>query len=140
MAAGDLVVADHQCEVRTTLFGATSNIEWVGVEGLDDQEVKVADLDLTGDGMGPGIDRLAARTVVNTFQIRNATPATLETHLGTFKTAWSLGATTTFHFRLRGTKHYLNGRTRRYTVDQSKTKFGLIRITAEFYATDPTIH
>lgn len=134
------VSADFQVEVNSLLMGDGTNYEIVDVHGLEDIIAKTADLDLLGDGEAPGVDRLGAHDIALTVEMYDATPSTLNTRWEAFKTAWALGATTTFTWQLSGAKRYVNGRTRGYTPDYSHRTFGIITVVGVFRATDPVVH
>ena len=48
MAAGDLVVADWQVELRSTLMGRTTVYKLAGLDGLGEPPVRSRDVELFG--------------------------------------------------------------------------------------------
>lgn len=145
MADGDLVVADYQAEIRTTLLGATTTCLFdrsTPISGLGNS-VKDQDVDLAhGDGGYAGTDRVASRIITLPILIRTGVASTAGAAFKTLNdTTWAKSATDlTLYMKLPGLgKFYLTGRPRGVAEDFSNIDRGLIRCLLTFVANSPTI-
>lgn len=118
----------------TWLAGPGTGVHIVMARGLESQNVKDADLDLLGDGVVFGQDRLAAKTVVLELNLEAATEAALQTLLDEFQEAWEPAGDKLLVWMRRGTLRHLTGRTRRHQVDETLSHGLSIDILAEFVA------
>lgn len=141
MAAGDLVVADWQLELRTTLMGATTDYvidrDAGGVGGLLDVAVKMPETDYAhADGSFAAEGYQAARTIT--------VPLVLDgfAALSTMQTVWAPSTTDLpLYFRIPDIgKKYVNGRPLGLVADTALAAMGAIRVLCSFRATDPTIY
>lgn len=145
MPAGDLVVADYQLELRTTLMGAGTSykIGPQGIAGLGEPNVKTSDTELAhADGSYLGRDYLEPRTITVDFSLVASTPAAAGVLLVNLKTVWAKSEATdlALHFRLPGIgKKVVTGRPRGLVEDTTAIKFGFVRALATFYCGNPTI-
>lgn len=146
MAAGDLVVADWQVELRTTLMGATTAIEIDrtrgGISGLFDEAVELPESAYVhAPGSFIGMAREGARTATFALEI-TGTATTALTALETMRTVWKAGtAVEPLHFRVPGYgKSYVNGWPAGVIADTTTMDFGVISLLATFRITDPTIY
>ena len=145
MAAGDLVVADWQYELRTTLMGDGSDFpidraRRSSFTPLGSVSVKSRDVDLvSGEGMYAGTDRLGSRTFTLPL-FYEGTTANCGLAIQTMETAWAASATDiVFYGRIPGVgKFHISGRPRNLTVDFADMDFGVIRFLGVFVAPDPT--
>lgn len=149
MAAGDLVVADYQIELRATLMGDGSNYpldfdqrqQWMP---LGEGSTKTADVELLHANGSYGSDDFDGPLVFNfPFIIDATTHATAETRAKTLReTVWATSSTDIpLYQKLPGIgKFYVMGRPRKpYVENRSEAQFGTIRVLATFVALDPTI-
>lgn len=145
MAAGDLINADYQAELRTTLMGPTSNYPITGIAGISVADIVKYDLPkLLADGVFQGSHFYASRVVTLTMNVVGTTEANLQSRMDTLETAWAK-STSDIYFVLRlptWGKKRLAGRPIRFdrpefTPEQvaAKTVRG---VRAQFEAGDPT--
>lgn len=145
MAAGDLITADWQLELRAVLMGATSVYQLddrTGITGLGEPPAKTADTDLAhADGAYGSRDYRSTRIITVGLFIHRATPALAMTSLATLKAAWAPATTDIpLHLRLPGLGHVsLTGRPRELDVSITRLKFGRVDCLGTFVALDPTI-
>lgn len=141
MPAGDLVVADWQLELRTTLMGATTDYvidkDAGGVGGLLDVSVAMSETEYAhADGAFAGDAFSAARTAT--------VPLVLDgfTALTAMQAVWAPSLTDLpLHFQLPDIgKRYVNGRPLGLVADLTMAAGGTIRVLASFRITDPTIY
>lgn len=145
MPAGDLVVADWQYEIRTTLMGDGSDFPLDrdrrrSYTPLGDVSVKAQDVVLSsGDGSYAGADRKGPR-IFTLPLVYVGTSANCGLAIQTMETAWAPSTTDiTLHGRIPGVgKFVVNGRPRGLAVDFANMDFGEIRFLATFVALDPT--
>lgn len=148
MPAGDLVVADGQLELRTTLMGAGTiyGIDRDGgaVSGLLSSVAKYAESEyLHADGSFVGDQFQAARTATVALKIQGATVAATWAGLSAMRSVWAPDATAEIPLYFRWPslgKQYVNGWPLGIVEDISMSEFKLIRVLASFRITDPTIH
>ncbi len=145
MAAGDLVVAAYQLELRTTLMGAGTSykIGPQGISGLGEPNVKTSDTDLShDDGTYLGRDYLEPRIITVDFSLVGSTAAAAGTLLVGLKAIWVKSEATDLplHFQLPGIgKKVVTGRPRGLVEDTTQIRFGFVRALATFFCGDPTI-
>lgn len=143
MPAGDLVVADHQFELRTTLtgFGTPYLIAYESIAGIGNPAPKVNDADLGHDkGAYLGRDYPAVRVITIPYVLRG-TAAAVGANFKALCTAWASSETDLpLHGRLPGFgKFTVTGRPRGLLDDLSQANRGVIRALATFVAGDPTV-
>lgn len=142
MPAGDLVVADWQGEIRTTLFGADLDLGLARqnpVSGLGVPPIKDTDLAWAQkDGSYGGRDFYSPRVVTVAFLLEGA-PATALASLKTLHTIWAPSSVDiTLYLRLPGFgKFYLSGRPRGVTdsIDVLSADFVSVDALATFVTT-----
>lgn len=149
MAAGDLVVAPYQFELRTTLMGDGTiyglDRSGGGVSGLFDDPAKFAETEyLHADGSFIGEQHNGARTASLALKIQGDTETATWAGLSAMRTIWAPDATAAvplyFQFPSIG-KKYVNGWPLGLVgVDISMAVFKQIRVLASFRITDPTIY
>jgi len=144
MAAGDLVVADWQLELRTTLTGATTVYKIRHISGLGEPPVKARDVALDGqDGSYAAPDYRGPRIILVEYLISNATATAAFNSLTTLKTAWAPAiADIPLFARVPGWGRFsVQGRPRGLDEDvrHSQINRGLISVVGEFHALSPTI-
>ena len=144
MPAGDLVVADYQFELRTTLMGEGSNYLIVGAPtGFGVPAVKSADVELHhDDGSYGSPDYHGVRVITIPLEMTASTASTAMQYFDALVTAWAPSTTDIpLYFRLPyWGKKYVNGRPRGLSEDLSKVPYGIVRAIAVFVALDPTIN
>lgn len=144
MPAGDLLTANSQFEIRTTLFGTGNNSVWIAreqIEGIGIVEPKTSDVDLWGQ---PGAEGNPEYDDVRVISIPTlivaATPATAISALATLRTAWANSTTDIpLCFRLGGVKMKVTGRPRGGRDDLSRLHMSIIEVLLRFDGLDPTI-
>jgi hypothetical protein len=144
VAAGDLVVADYQAELRGTLTGAGTDfcptMGWIGGLGI---VAKTADTDLAhDDGTYPGRDYRASPTLTFPYAIHKRCDADAAGAL--YRDLLDLWApsevTLPLHFRLPGFgKVLVNGRPRGLVPNLNHLSMGIVTALAMFYLPDPTL-
>lgn len=144
MPAGDLVVADWQAELRSTLMGATTVFKIVGFDGLGEPPVRSRDVELFGqDGSYGSPDYRGPRILLITLHIVQTTSALAFTSLSNLMTAWAPSTTDIpLYFRVPGWgKVHVDGRPRGLEADLDVAKMAAHVITCigEFHALTPTI-
>lgn len=145
MPAGDLVVADYQLEIRTTLMGDGTNYA-LGpygqtIKGLGVPTPKTADVELYHDGGAYGSpDYMGIRIISVPFEL-GGTPAQVGGWVKDLNTAWAPSTTDIpLYMQLPGFgKFYVNGRPRGFDADLTNLQFGIVTGEAYFTALDPTI-
>lgn len=144
MAAGDLLSADWQLELRTSLFGAgqtwdNSTGGWTGLGGTATKTQDVS-LDQT-DGEIAGTDRRGPRLLTFPLETGGSSPATAMADLSDLLDAWAPSTTDVeLHLRLPGWGHFMvAGRPRGAAEDLSLVHAGIVKVLATFYCPDPTI-
>lgn len=144
MAAGDLVVADFQAEIRTTLFGDGTNygIDFKNIEGLGTAPVRSTDVELDqADGSYGSPDVYGPRVIIIPI-VFEGTPSNVGSWAKTWQTTtWAKSSTDIpLYMQLPGFgKFHVNGRPRGFDVDITRIGFGIITAEATFVALDPTI-
>lgn len=145
MAAGDLVVADYQVELRTTLTGARTpfQIGPDGITGLGEPPVKSGSDSSLGhaDGSYQGRHYTEPRVITVDYSIKG-TPAQAGARLKLLKTMWAKSEATALplHLRLPGLgKMVVTGRPTALVEDTTLLKFGFVRALATFECGDPAI-
>lgn len=137
MALGDLLTADMQIEVNGLLHdgsGAAATYELMTWPKFFQKVPKVSDLELLGDGDYLGVPYSRAFNLVWDVDIVHATPATLQSNLLALLATWD-GTDTQVAFQAGGTKYYLDGQTRRYSVDDDeRARSAFVTVTLEFRA------
>ena len=146
MPAGDLVVANGQIELRTTLMGPSSDFdidyERMGsYTPLGDQAYKNADVNLAhDDGSYAGQDFKGPLSF--TFPLYfQGTQSQAGSAILTMRTTWAPSTSDLpLYHQIPGVgKFYVNGRPRGCNVDARDIEFGRVRFICLFVATDPTI-
>lgn len=147
MAAGDLVVADYQLELRALLMGATTiyEVDIAGLKGLGSPAAKTADTPLDGrDGSIGAPDFLDVRVITIPVVILGATPADAFDGLAALNTAFAPtadGVDLPLYFQVPGWgKVFVNGRPRSLEDDTSQAKNSVIKALGRFDALDPTVY
>lgn len=147
MAAGDLVVANYQLELRATLFGASTiyQTDPTGWKGLGSPPVKSADTQYDGqDGSAGAPDFLDVRVLTFPFEILGATPDDAFNALQDLSVAWAPardGVNLPLYFQVPGWgKVFVNGRPRGVDDDAAQAKSSTIHALCRFDALDPTIY
>lgn len=143
MAAGDLITADWQVEIRTTLFGSGNYpIKTLDVSGpaIIQQDVPK----LLSDGDFQGFATYGPLFVTVVFDVIGTTAANLETRIATAKTAWAKATSDIeFVWRLGGTKYKVSGRPiefdRPVITPDVKVHNRAINARAQFKAGNPTV-
>lgn len=145
MAAGDLITADWQVEIRTTLMGNGTNYPIRYIDGVSLPAIVTNDLPkLLADGEFQGINTYAARFVTVTFDVIGTSASNLETRIATLETAWALAGASDIEFvvRLGGTKKKCTGRPiefdRPVITPVEAKNFRAIGGRAQFKAGNPT--
>lgn len=144
MPAGDLITADYQIELRSTLMGAGTVYRLRGFSGLGEPPVRARDVELFGqDGSVAAPDYRGPRVIIVELAIRGSSTAAAFTALDTLETAWAPSTTDIpLFWQLPGMgKVSVNGRPRGLEVelDDSALFAGVIFCVGEFHALDPTI-
>lgn len=147
MAAGDLVVADNQVELRVTLMGDTTNygmgpLGKAHVTGLGVPQAKVADVELWHeDGAYGSPDYVGVRIITVPFLLVG-TAAQAGGWAKDLNTAWAPSTSDIpLYMQLPGYgKLYVNGRPRGFDADLTNLQFGIVEGTGYFTALDPSIH
>lgn len=146
MAAGDLVVADWQLELRTLLHGPASlyivDRDRGAYKGLGVPPVKAKSVPLDGaDGSYGAPEFLSSRVITAAFIIKASTPAAAMNALTAINTAWASSTTDIpLYLRLPGWgKFHVNGRPRGVDEDISRAALGIIPLLCTFEALNPTI-
>lgn len=149
MVAGDLVVQDHQWELRSSLMGAGTNVRAHrikgGIVGLLGGGAKVAETEYgQADGSFIGEVFRPPRTALFNLIISNMTPAAAGALYEDMETLWAPTGTgeELLHFQLPGLgKRYVNGwPLGTLDVDTTQLVFGVVTFAAMFRITDPTIY
>lgn len=148
MAAGDLIGADYQGEIRGLLFGATT-VFGIGprpasIDGLGLTAVKTNDLEFAHkDGSYGGQDKRSIRVITIPLVIRQTSAAAAMNSLTTLETAWDVAtADIPLYLRLPGWgKFHVNGRPRGLdaTIPTELRQRFSINCLATFVANTPTI-
>jgi hypothetical protein len=143
MADGDLVVADNQFELRTTLMGATTVYKVTGFDGLGEPPVRQRDVELFGqDGDYAAPDYRGPRIILMTIEIVHTSATNVFAAMNTLRTAWAPSTTDiTLYWRWPSLgKQHVSGRPRGLEVqlDPSRVRNNITCI-GEFHALDPTI-
>ena len=100
MAAGDLINADYQAELRTTLMGPTTNYGLVSIE-VPPAPIVTNDLDkILTNGRFQGSHFKGSLVVTLTMNVTGSTTANLRANLDTLETAWAV-ATSDITFVIR---------------------------------------
>ena len=144
MAAGDLVVADWQVELRSTLMGRTTVYKLVGLDGLGEPPVRSRDVELFGtDGSYGSPDYRGPRVILVTLQLVQTSSANAFTSLTSLRTAWAPSTTDIpLYFRVPGWgKVHVDGRPRGLEAELDVRRVAANNITCigEFHALTPTI-
>ena len=144
MPAGDLITADWQIELRTTLMGAGTNYEFdpAGLAGFGVPPVKDADVDLDGaHGSYASQDFNGPRVITVSFDIAQTTAAAALTRLKELNVVWAPSTVDLpCHFRLPGWGRFsVVGRPRGLDEKLGQAEFGRVLAMATFVANDPTI-
>lgn len=148
MAAGDLVTADYQIELRTTLMGAATDYPISrnrgSISGLIDVSVKQAETPFAhADGSFVGGQAYQeARTATFSLLVQGDTESDVGDNLETMRTVWApASAALPLYFQLPGFgKRYVNGWPLGFVPDMDNMKFKIVPILASFRITDPTIY
>lgn len=147
MPAGDLVVADYQLELRTTLMGYGTDIaidrNRGGIAGLLDEIIKIAETDYAhADGAFIGESYTGPRTATFALRIDAATPAAAGAALETMRTTWTAATEEqALYFQLPGVgKSYVLGWPLGIVADYTMPALSTVPFLASFRITDPTIY
>lgn len=112
MAAGDLISADYQAELRTTLMGPGTNYGMVSID-VSPAPIITNDLPkLLANGKFQGSHFKGSILVTLTMNVAGTTTTTLRANLDTLETAWAVASSDiTFVVRLpQWGKRSLSGR------------------------------
>lgn len=145
MPAGDLVVADYQVELRTTLSGAGTAFALgpEGISGLGEPATKPQDSRLDhANGSYLGRDYYEPRVITVDYSLKTTTTTHAGALLVSLKTMWARSEATnlTLVLRLPGFGRVsVVGRPRGLVEDTRLIKHGYVRALATFYCGDPTI-
>lgn len=150
MAAGDLVVADYQLEIRALLTGCDTDYDFGPnvIMGLGEQPPKTRDFVTVGQAgaIGAG-DRRGVRIIQVDYQICQPDDVGAAiTALRTLATAWQPTSDPDgleMHFQLPGIGHkYVVGFPRGLDADEGPRLYlhGVVSAIAEFHAMDAVIH
>lgn len=145
MAAGDLITADYQVEIRTTLMGPGTNYPIRFLDGVSLPGIVSNDLPkLLADGDFQGFSTYGPRFVTVTFDVVGSTAATLESRTATLETAWAKATSDIYLvWRLGGTKYRVSGRPiefdRPMITPDTHVTHRAIGARAQFKAGDPTV-
>lgn len=88
MAAGDLITADYQAELRATLVGTTTNYDLVDVE-ITKQRRTTDVPKLLADGKFGGKHWIESILITLTLNAKGTSDSNLTTNLATLETAWA---------------------------------------------------
>lgn len=112
MPAGDLITADYQAELRTTLMGQGTNYEFVEIDVPTPPIVTNDVARLLGHGTFQGSHFKGSIVVTLTMIVKGTTTTTLRSNMDTLETAWAVAASDiTFVLRLpQWGKRSLSGR------------------------------
>ena len=144
MAVGDLITADYQAELRTTLMGPSTNYEITKIEVPPAQTVKNDLRKLLADGSFQGAHYKAPIVVTLTLNVLGSTETTLRSRLDTLETAWAPSATDlTFVLRLPSWgKKSLSGRPVAFDpgelTPEAVAALKIFGVRAQFEAGTPT--
>ena len=145
MAAGDLLTANWQVELRTTLMGSTTNYPIRGLDGVS-TVVPIVRKDvpkLLVDGVFQGTHTYGSRVITVTMDVVVTTAANLETRMATLETAWAKATSDIFLcVQLGGVKKRCSGRVVEFDRPPlnptEAVTFRCIGVRAQFEAGDPT--
>lgn len=147
MAAGDLVVADFQIEVRATLMGPGSNyrLDYERLQAytpMGQQSGKYVEVPLgSGDGSYGGVDRDGPLTFQFPLYFQG-TAAAAGNAIKEMRTVWAKSSTDIpMYHQIPGTvgKFYVNGRPRPVGINAQFIEFGKVLFLCTFVALNPTI-
>jgi hypothetical protein len=150
MAAGDLLIADRQLELRSYLMGA--GCTWENDEGGwsmgrgDVRDHDSANDMAPGDSAGSDYDGPRLFTAPLTTAAANLTEGQALDAADALEELWSASATADLQVHWQragasGSRHfYLVGRPRGAVVDRSLAFHGIVTALVMFKAHDPTIH
>jgi hypothetical protein len=140
VADGDLVVADEQFEVRSTLFGATTAYGVESWGNLLGHSTKDADVQIGSEhGSFSGNDYLAGESKVIELKVVGSSASDLQTKLDALDAAWAPGSTVPLTFQATGmaAKRRVYGRTRSLDVQRVLGSNRYAQVGLEFFQTDP---
>lgn len=145
MAAGDLVVADFQFELRGVLFGPGTPFKmrrnsW---EGMGLPAVKSQDVDLNHHhGSVGGRDFYAPRRLTWALMVRESSQSAAITKANDAMVAFAVSSTDLpLYGQLPGWGRFrVTGRPRGCVMNLSRIALGRVELFATFDALDPTIH
>lgn len=134
-----MALSDDQVDVDGFVMGPGTGFHIVSVRGLEDQNLKVADSDLYGDGAYFGTDRLDVKDIAIVLNVEADTTEALQTQLDEFQEAWAPGDDKVLQWKRRGVLRQLTGRTREYGVDEALSHALSLTILAHFVANPETL-
>lgn len=146
MPAGDLITADFQFEIRTTLYGRTTSvlIDDPGVGGIGNPDAKTQDVDLPGrDGVyaNPDYQQMRAVTIPVLLTSAPLSASTVMTTLKALMASWVVSTSDIpLVIQLPGFgKFKVLGRPRSLKPNLTQMSGGLITADLRFDCPDPTI-
>lgn len=148
MAAGDLVVADYQLELRSVLMGAGSDDYIIdrdrgGLTGFIDPVVELVETEYAHEkGSFVGTARTPARTGQAALVVVGTSDTDCGTNLAALRATWAPSSSAVpLYFQIPGFgKSYVMGHPLGFTAQMGNLSSAAVPILASFRITDPTIY